>query len=75
MVENTETSSAEKRYIFSLKEIITTGWFILILGITIGGYVKILNEVEDIGKQVQSMANDISFIKGQNSKIVDSIKQ
>ncbi|GAA4498503.1 hypothetical protein GCM10023172_15630 [Hymenobacter ginsengisoli] len=66
---STNNITSDKTITFSLKEFIAICVFLVTLGISIGGYVKVAGEIEKVADKIDSMNKEVTDIKVQNAEI------
>lgn len=71
--ENT-TISSDKKINLTVKEFIAVCMFLISLGISIGGFIKVISDVKDVSTKIDNISKDITDLKVQNAKLEVLIK-
>lgn len=74
MRQNQQTILSDKKINLTIKEFIGVCMFLVSLGISIGGFIKVINDVKDVSTKVDSVNKEVVDLKVQNAKIETLLK-
>jgi hypothetical protein len=68
------TDTAKKNIGLSAKDFIGVCLFLISLGISIGGFLKVIADFDKLDTRIEKLSDDITTIKVQNAEIKGDIK-
>jgi hypothetical protein len=74
MENETATISSDKKINLTIKEFLAVCMFLISLGISIGGFIKVIGDVKDVSTKVDNVSKDITDLKVQNAKLETLVK-
>lgn len=66
---------ANKTIGFSVRDFVGLCIFLIALGISVGGFIKVINDVGKLEVKIDNITNDVSSIKEQTAEIKGIISQ
>lgn len=66
---NTKEVTSETKIKLSVKEFIGVFIFIISIGISIGGFLKVIGDVKEVSTKLDNLSKDVNDIKIQNGQI------
>lgn len=71
---NDMSINPEKTIKMNLKELLAGCWFLLTLGVSIGGFIKVVSDVKDVSAKIDNISKDVTDLKVQNAKLETLVK-
>jgi hypothetical protein len=69
------TGTSDKRIIMTIRDFTAVCLFVIGIGISIGGFIKVLNDFEKLDAKIDKLSDSVAKIQEQNGELRGAISQ